>query len=158
MAKTQDFTSMMKDMMGAFPTDTAFIKDAFKSRAVLSEKLSHVYLDAADKTTELTSKFTKDTLAKVGVLAKVKDEPTDYVKSVTDFASAFAELSTETLATYAAIAQKVQSDTMDLLATAGNDMSEDTQAAFKKGAEAVTAVAKKTTQTVTIITKPATAQ
>jgi len=158
MANTQDFTTMMKDMMGPFSMDSAFIKDAFKSQAALREKLSHVYLDAADKTTELTTKFTKDTLAKVGALAKVKDEPADYAKAVTDFASAFAELSTETLTNYAGIAQKVQSETMELFAVAGNDLSEETQAAVKKGAEAVTAAATKTTQMVTAAAKSATAQ
>ncbi|OZB14825.1 MAG: phasin, PhaP, partial [Rhodobacterales bacterium 34-62-10] len=30
MAKTQDFTTMMKDMMGAFPVDTKSMEDAFK--------------------------------------------------------------------------------------------------------------------------------
>lgn len=157
MAKTQDFTTMMKDMMGPFSMDPTFIKDALKSRAALGEKLTHVYLDAADKTTELTSKFTKDTLAKVGVLAEVKAQPTDYAKAITDFASAFTESSTATLTAYAEIAHKVQSETMELLAAAGNDLSEETKVAVKKGTEAVTAAAKQATQNVAAAATPATA-
>ena len=30
MAKTQDMTAVLKDMMGAFPVDTAAFEDAFK--------------------------------------------------------------------------------------------------------------------------------
>ena len=44
----QDFTAMMKDMMGAFPVDTSAMEDAFKTSATLNEKLSGVALEAAD--------------------------------------------------------------------------------------------------------------
>jgi len=158
MAKTQDFTTMMIDMMGTFPMYTAFIENAFKSQAALSEKLSSVYLDAADKTTVLTTKFTKDTLAKVGVLAEVKDEPADYAKAVTDFASAFAELSADAFSAYAEIAQKVQSETMELIMAAGKELSEEAQATAPKGAQDVTAAAKESTQEVTAAVKPEIAQ
>ena len=39
-AKTQDFTTVMKDMMGAFPVDTKAMDEAFKTTATLNEKLS----------------------------------------------------------------------------------------------------------------------
>ncbi|MEM1301610.1 MAG: phasin, PhaP, partial [Pseudomonadota bacterium] len=46
MAKSQDFTAMFKDMMGAFPVDTKAMEDAFKTSAGLSEKMSSVALEA----------------------------------------------------------------------------------------------------------------
>jgi len=36
MAKTQDFTAVFKDMMGAFPVDTKAMEDAFKSQTTLA--------------------------------------------------------------------------------------------------------------------------
>ena len=48
-AKSQDYTKMMKDMMGAFPVDMSAMQDAFKTQATLSEKMSKVALEAADK-------------------------------------------------------------------------------------------------------------
>jgi hypothetical protein len=48
MANTQDFTTMMKDMMGAFPVDTKAFEDSFKTSAALNEKLSGVALEAAE--------------------------------------------------------------------------------------------------------------
>ena len=35
MAKAQDFTATLKDMMGAFPVDTAAFEGAFKNQAEL---------------------------------------------------------------------------------------------------------------------------
>jgi len=38
MAKTQDFTAVFKDMMGAFPVDTKAMEDAFKSQTTLADR------------------------------------------------------------------------------------------------------------------------
>ena len=143
MAKTQDFTAVMKDMMGAFPVDTGALEDAFKSTASLNEKLSGVALDAAEKSAEISNKWTKETLAKLTEVSKAKAEPADYAKSMTDFASASAEAAAEHMAAFAEIAKKVQTETLELMMAAGKDMSEDMSAAAKKATADVTAAAKK---------------
>ncbi len=143
MAKTQDFTAMMKDMMGAFPVDTKAMDDAFKTTATLNEKLSHVALEAAEKSTEISAKWTKDTLGKLAEMSKAKAEPADYAKAMTDFASAQAEVAAENMAAFAEIAKKVQMDTVELMMAAGKDMSEDAAAAVKKATADVTTAAKK---------------
>ena len=143
MAKAQDMTAVMKDMMGAFPVDTAAMEDAFKTTASLNEKLSGVALTAAEKSTEISSKWTKDTLAKLAEMSKVKAEPADYAKAMTDFASASAEVAAENMAAFAEIAKKVQMDTVELMMAAGKDISEDATAAVKKATGEVTAAAKK---------------
>ncbi len=143
MANTQDFTAVMKDMMGAFPVDTKAMEDAFKTTASLNEKLSSVALDAAEKSAELSSKWTKDTLAKVSDMAKAKAEPADYAKAMTDFASASAEVAAENMAAFAEIAKKVQMDTVELMMSAGKDFQEDASAAVKKATTDATAAVKK---------------
>jgi len=143
MAKTQDYTAVMKDIMGAFPVDTKSMEDAFKSTASLNEKLSGVALDAAGKSAELSSKWTKDTLAKVTELSKVQADPADYAKAVTDFASASAEVAAENMAAFAEIAKKVQMDTVELVMAAGKDFQEDASKAVKKAATDATAAVKK---------------
>lgn len=134
---------MMKDMMGAFPVDTTAMEDAFKSTAALNEKLSAVAIEAAEKTSEISSTWTKDTLAKLAELSKAKAEPADYAKSLSDFASAAAEVAAENMAAFAEIAKKVQMDTVELLMAAGKDMTQDATAAMKKATEEVTSAAKK---------------
>ena len=144
MAQAQDFTAMMKDMLGAFPVDTKAMEDAFKSTASLNEKLSSVALDAAGKSAELSSKWSKDTLAKLADMSKAKAEPADYAKAMTDFASAQAEVASENMAAFAEIAKKVQMDTVELMMSAGKDITEETTAAVKKATADVTTTAKKT--------------
>ena len=142
-AKTQDMTSIFNDMMGAFPVDTAAMQDAFKTTASLNEKLTGVALGAAEKSTEISTKWTKDTLAKVAEMSKAKTDPADYAKAMTDFASATAEAAAENIAAFAEVAKKVQMDTVELMMAAGKDISEDAQAVVKKATNEVTAAAKK---------------
>ncbi len=143
MTKTTDFTKVVQDMMAAFPVDTSAMQGAFKTQAAMAEKLSKVALEAAEKSTEITSKWTKDTIAKLADVTKAKTEPTEYSKSVTDFASAAAELAAENLAAFAEVAKKVQMETVELMLAAGKDISEDATAAVKKATADVTTVAKK---------------
>jgi ADP-heptose:LPS heptosyltransferase len=143
MAKAQDFTKMVQDMMGAFPVDTAALEDAFKNTATLNEKLTGVALEAAEKSSEISSKWTKDTLTKLAEMAKAKAEPADYAKAMTDFASAQAEVAAENMAAFAEVAKKVQSETVELLMAAGKDATEEATAAVKKATNDVTTAAKK---------------
>lgn len=143
MAKTDDFTKMMKDMMGNFPFDMAAMQDGFKTQASLAEKMSKVAIEAAEKSTEISSKWTKETLAKVTDITAVKEEPADYSKALTEFASAQAEMAAENMAAFAEVAKKVQMETVELMLAAGKDMGEDLTAAAKKATTEVTKAAKK---------------
>jgi hypothetical protein len=142
-AKTQDYSKMVQDMMTAFPVDAAAFQDAFRTSAAYGERLSKVALEAADKSTEISTRFTKTTLAKVGEITRVKAEPADYTKAMTDFASAQAETMAEAMAAFAEVAKKVQMETVELMLAAGKDFSEDASAAMKKATTEVTTAAKK---------------
>ena len=138
MTKTPDFTKMMQDMMASFPVDAKAFQNAFKTQAAMGEKLSKVALEAAEKSTEITSKWAKDTIAKLSAVSKAKAEPTEYTKAATDFASAAAEMAAENMAAFAEVAKKVQMETVELMLAAGKDMSEDATAAVKKATAEVT--------------------
>lgn len=143
--KNSDMTKMLQDMMGAFPVDTKAMQDAFKTSATLNEKMSKVVIEAAEKSTEISSKWTKDVLAKLADVTTVKEEPADYGKAVTEFASSQAELTSEALAAFAEVAKKVQMETVELMLAAGKDISEDATAAVKKATADLTTAAKKAT-------------
>ncbi len=144
MAKqAQDMTALMKDMMGAFPIDTKAFEDAYASTTNLNEKLTAVALNAAEKSAEVSSKWTKDTLTKLAEMSKAKAEPADYAKAVTDFASAQAEVTAENLSVFAEIVKKAQMDTVELMMSAGKSMTEEASAAVKKATTDMTAAAKK---------------
>lgn len=145
MAKAQDFTATLKDMMGAFPVGTAAFEGAFKNQAELGEKFSSVALEAAEKSAAISTKWTSETLAKLGDMSKVKAEPADYAKAITDFASAQAEVASENMAAFAEVAKKVQMETVELMMAAGKSASEEATTAVKKATEDMTAAAKKAT-------------
>ena len=107
--------------------------------------MSEVALEAAEKSSELSAKWTKETLAKISEVAAVKSEPADYSKSLTDFASASAEMAAENMAAFAEIAKKVQMETVEMMLAAGKDMQDETTAAVKKATAEVTTAAKKAT-------------
>ncbi|MDJ0638514.1 MAG: Phasin [Paracoccaceae bacterium] len=144
-AKQNDYTKMMKEMMGAFPVDTSAMTEAFKTQASFADKLSKVALDAAEKSTEISAGWTKATIGKLGVVTNAKEDPTDYTKAMTDFASSQAEMSAESMAAFAEVAKKVQMETVELMLAAGKDMGEDATKAVKKATDELTAAAKKAT-------------
>ena len=146
MAKnTNDYAKMMNDMLGAFPVDTSAMQEVFKNQASFADKMSKVVLEAAEKSTEISAGWTKATIGKLGVVTNVKDDPTDYTKAMTDFASAQAEMSSESMAAFAEIAKKVQMETVELMLAAGKDFGEDATKAVKKATDEMTAAAKKAT-------------
>jgi len=147
MTKTTDFTKVMQDMMASFPVDTSSFQNAFRTQAAFGEKLSKVALEAAEKSTEISAKWTKDTLAKMSAAAKAKAEPAEYGKAASDFASAAAEMAAENLAAFAEVAKKVQMETVELLLAAGKEVSSEASAVVKKATDEVAAVSKKVAAT-----------
>ena len=131
MTNTNDMQKMFADMLGAFPVDTSAMKDAWKTQAALAEKLSRVALHAAETSTEISAGWTKRTIAKMNDVASVKDEPADYGKAMTDFASATAEMTAETMAQFAEVAKKVQMETVELMLAAGRETATDVTEAAK---------------------------
>ena len=143
MTTTQDYSKMMQEFMGAFPMDVSAMQDSFKSYATFNERMSKVALDAAEKSTEISSKWTLDTLNKMGSVATVKGEPAEYSKALTDFASAQAESTAETLAAFAEVAKKVQMESVELMLAAGKDAQEDATSAMKKAGRDFTTAGKR---------------
>lgn len=153
MAKTPDFTKTFQEVLSKFPVDTSSFQDAFKTQSALGEKLTRISLAAAERSTEISAQWAKDTFSRFGELAASKEDPSEYAKAVSDFASAAAEVAAEHMAAYAEVAKQVQMDTVDLMLTAGKDIAADaqkvaeqatreTQAAVKKAATSASTAAK----------------
>jgi len=141
MTKTPDFTAMFKDFMDAFPVDAKAFEGAIKNQTELTEKLFAVALTAAEQSSDISSKWTKETLARLNTASKAKTDPADLTKAFTDFASANADVAAENMAAFAEVAKKVQLETVELLMNAGKDAQEETAAAVQKAANDVTQAA-----------------
>lgn len=144
MANT-DYVQMFKDAMNNFPVDTSSFENLAKSQAALTEKLSAVAIEAAQKSTDISARWVQDSLNKLSAVTTAKTEPADYAKSVTDFVSASAEAAAENLAAYAEVAKKVQAETLELLLAAGKDISEDVTSAARRATEDFNVAARKAT-------------
>ncbi len=134
MANQNDFTKVLTDAIGSAPFDASAIQEAFKNNAKFGEQFTKVALEAAEQSNEIASKWTKDTIARMGDVTSVKDEPAGYGKAMTDFASAQAESAAEHMAAFAEIAKKVQMETVELMMAAGKTASGDAATAAKKTA------------------------
>ena len=135
MMTANDMNKMWTEMMGSFPVDTSAWKDAYQTQAEMAEKMSRIVLDAAETSTDLSAQWTKDTIAKMQDVAAVRDEPADYGKAMTDFASAQAEMTAETMARFAEIAKKVQTETVEVMLSVGKDSADKATAYTKKAAD-----------------------
>lgn len=127
MAKTPDFTKGFQDMMSNLPIDNSSMTEAFKSQTALGEKMSRVALEAAERSTEISAQWARDALARLGELSAAKDQPAEYAKAMSDFATAATEIASQHMAAYAEVAKKVQMDTVDLMLNAGKDAASDAQ-------------------------------
>ena len=143
MTNTAQFTKAFQDAFAAMPFQSTAFQDAFKSQAQIGEKLSQVALDAAEKSTELSAKWTTEILGKFAEVTKVKTDPADYSKAASEFATAAADLASENLASFAEIAKKVQMETVELILAAGKDMSTDAAQMMQKAASGATRAASK---------------
>ena len=135
------FAAMFKDL----PVDTNAFGDMFKNSAELGEKFSRVAFEAAEKNAEISGKWTKDALGKLAAATKTQDDPADYSKAVSDFASASVETASEHVAAFAEVAKKVQMDTVELLLAAGKDAQAEASAVVKKATTEATDAVKKAT-------------
>ena len=148
-----DFSKMMQDMLGAFPMDTSAYQDAWKTQAALAEKMSRVAIEAAETSTDISAGWTRETLSKVQSVATVKDEPADYSKAMTEFASAQAEMTAEAMAKFAEVAKKVQMETVELMLSAGKELSEDATAQTRAFADKAATEAKTAARKTVAVTK-----
>ena len=108
------------------------MREMFKTGAKFGEKPSKAAFDATDISTGISSRWTKDALARMGDVATVKDEPVDYTKAMTDFASTWAEH----IAAFTEVAKKVRMETAEPVMAAGEAVSKDIGAAASKRAAA----------------------
>ena len=135
------FAKMFEDM----PVDMNMFNDAFKNTAELGEKFTRVALAAAEKNAEISNKWTKDTQAKLSGVAAVQEDPAEYSKAATDFASASVEAASEHVAAFAEVAKQVQMDTVELMMAAGKEAQAEATTAVKNATTEASAAVKKAT-------------
>ncbi len=112
------YTNVMKGMLGEFPVDAGMFKSAFRQQASITDKMSKVVLAAAEKSTEISTTWTKSTLGELGNVTNAQNHPSDYTMAMSDFALAQAELSAKSMEAFADVATTFQVKTLELMLAA----------------------------------------
>ena len=143
MNTAHDFAQTMKGFAGAFPVDAKTAADAFKAHAAFGEKMSALMLQAAERSADISGKWTKETLARISDMAKLREDPAECARAVADFATASAETATENLAAYADVAKTAQLEGVELVISAGRDVQESAAATLRKATDEAAKTAAK---------------
>ena len=109
-----------------------------------ASKFANLALEAAGTSTEITTSWANETFDKFRVSAKAKDEPLDYGKAMVDFWSAQTEITSKKMELFSDVLKKAQMETLELMVSAGKDMTKDASEIFKKKAvKDITSASKK---------------
>jgi len=140
--KSNDPAELFNEAMKAMPVDMDALKEQMKSSAALGEELAKIALDAAERSNQISSAWTKETLANVGSVSKIQDSPSDLTQAMTNFASAQGELASKNMSAFAEIAKTVQAQTIETLMNASKNMGEEAAAAMAKAQEQLMNISK----------------
>jgi len=133
MSDPMDIQKMMQEAAAKMQLDPSRVQELFKSQAEMGGKFSQLALSAAEKSAELSAKFTQETLAKLGDLTKARETPQDYGQAMQAFASSQSEAVQGQVAAFAQIVREVQSQTVELMMQAARDAQEKGVSAMKPG-------------------------
>lgn len=133
---------MAKESKPAGMADMQEMMKQFKGSAAMSEQLAQAALKAAEKSNEVSNKWTKQTLANVGSVAKVQEDPADFSKALGEFASSQGSLATEQMTAFAEIAKTLQEQTIEIMMKAGGQFGEDAASAVQQATDMMNAAAK----------------
>ena len=143
MVSTIDMNKFYTNFMASLPLDTSVFDDATKKQTEINEKYYDLFLKVAENSTAVSYKWASDTIAKMQEALKYDGDPSGYAKSLGDFVSAQADVTTENLAAYAEIAKKAQMDSVSLFLSSAKEVQKETAAAVKKAANDINPARKK---------------
>lgn len=127
-----DFTkSDFKDLLGKVPTDPTSFSKAMKQSVSVNQKLAEVALSAAEQSAEVSTKWGREILDRLGDVKPAGEAPADYVRKISDLNAASVGSSAEYMTEFAEIARKIQVETLEVFLNAGkvvNKADEETAA------------------------------
>ncbi len=136
MSKTPDPMEYFKAIMNGDVMDVKSASAVFTSASEYAAKLNRIALEAAEKSAELSSVWTKESLKKLEAFGEPLSEPTQIAKISSEIAAEQAQEAPEHLAKFAEVAKSAQMATIELLMTAGKQAQGEVAAAAKKATAA----------------------
>ena len=142
MASSNKPNVAFKEFLATFNVDNSAIENAQERSAQFNEKLANVALEAAGKSSEISAKWTAQTIDKLAELTKARVDPAEYGKAVSDYATAQADIAAENMTAFADLAKHIQMETVNLMMAAGKELSDESAAALKEATDKTVKAAK----------------
>ena len=119
---TEQYSKLMQDMMDVFPINDTALQALGKVQSELTDQMTKTVLEAVEKSTAVSTKWTAAALAKTAELAKTSDHPNGHLYAMTDFISLTTEMATDYFTNYSEIAKQVQLETIKIMLTTRDDL------------------------------------
>ena len=142
MAK-QDQKSAANDMQSMF--DPQNYQNVFKTWANMNERLTSIIVDAGQRSTEIVSEATHESLANLREMTQVRDEPAEYTQAYTDFVQKQMDLVMRSAQSMAEVSKTTGSKSAELASDAGETRSDKVSENVERATDKASAAADKAT-------------
>lgn len=122
------------DMIPAVLPDPAVARLAVRSSATIAERLADLSMGALADSQALARRWASETTERLALLARPPERPEDVMHALSGFMAAQGDLATAQIARAMALAQRVQVETMGLVAEAGQAFAQETADALHRAA------------------------
>jgi len=140
MAK-QNKQSAANDIQSMF--DPQNYQSVFKTWANMNERVTSILVDAGQRSTEITSETTNETLANLREMTQVRDEAADYGQAYSDFVQKQMDLAMRTVQAFADVSQKTGAEASQLASEAGETLADKATDNADRAASKASSAAKK---------------
>ena len=119
---TEKYSKLMQDMLDVFPMNDAALQAIGKVQSQMTDQMTKAVLEAVEKSTDVSTKWTQASLEKTAQLAKVSDHPSGHLHAMTDFISLTTEMATDYFTNYSEIAKQLQLETIKIMLSTQDDL------------------------------------
>jgi hypothetical protein len=112
--------------------DPAVARLAVQSTATLAERLADLSMGAFADSQALARRWASETTERLALLARPPERPEDVMHAVAGFVAAQGDLATAHLGRTLALTQRLQVETVGLMADAGQALATETAAALQR--------------------------
>ena len=119
---TEKYSKLMQDMLDVFPMNDAALQAIGKVQSQMTDQMTKAVLEAVEKSTDVSTKWTQASLEKTAQLSKVSDHPSGHLHAMTDFISLTTEMATDYFTNYSEIAKQLQLETIKIMLSTQDDL------------------------------------
>ncbi|WP_170766358.1 hypothetical protein [Ruegeria lacuscaerulensis] len=131
-------TEMMKKLANLYS-----VEENFEDPAEFNRRLASIALDAAGRSTKLSSEWAAETIAELKEVSSQAQSSTEYNEKLRAFVEKQTELTVKNMEAYSDVARQVQTATLELMMEYSNKMATEAKKANQSATQAARTSSKK---------------